>query len=102
MTEGGRRLCRFMSVAALLAAALSAQSLAAGAPRSDANTVRRVELSHWKCTPGSTESCSVKVRTIAVAAPYALVEWVTVHSDRCECLICWECAGRSASKEVGR
>lgn len=21
---------------------------------------------------------------------------------RCECLICWECAGRSASKEVGR
>lgn len=80
MTEGGRRFCRFMSVAVLFTAALSAQSFGASASDSDANAVRRAELSHWRCTPASTESCSIKVRTIAVAAPYALVDWVTLHS----------------------
>lgn len=80
MTDGGRRFCRFMSVVVLMAAALSAQSFAANAPGSDANAVRRAELSHWRCTAHSVDSCSVKLRTITVAAPYALVEWVTLHS----------------------
>ncbi len=80
MTEGIRRCCRVVSVAFLLAGVLNANGYAMNAMEKDARAVKALELSHWTCTRTSAESCSVKIRGIAIADTYALVDWITTNS----------------------
>jgi hypothetical protein len=79
MTDRKRWFCRFMSVLALLVAALPAATRADWGPKNEVQAVRGAERAHAHCyTPAA--HCSITVTDVVVVQPYALLMWRDVHS----------------------